>query len=203
MAIRIFPEAAVTDYTAFRPQIEPGDLLLCSGSRPFSRAIQMVTRSPWSHVGFVMPLDAINRVMVLESVESIGVRTVPLSKYLNDYDNNGNSYSGGVVIARHKDFPSTNTAALQKLSQFAVDMFGYPYDNNEIGKIALRIIASTLTGVSGADDIRRDREYICSEYVYECYDSVGITISSNHGFITPADFANEQQVELQAVLKTP
>ena len=99
-----FPRRAITNYDQFRPKIKSGDLLFCSGSGVFSRMIQEVTKSTWSHVGFVMRLDTIDRVMVLESLEPLGVRTVPLSKYLNDYDSRGNPYPGGIAIARHKDF---------------------------------------------------------------------------------------------------
>ena len=201
MAINRFPRTPETDYTAFRASIKPGDLLLCSGTGLFSHAIRTVTNSPWSHVGFVMPLAAIDRVMVLESVESIGVRTVPLSKYLKNYDTNGNPYPGGVIIARHDDFPSDNIDAMRRLSQRAVDMFGYPYDNQEIANIALRI-ASTWAGLSSPSAaLARNREYICSEYVYECYDSIGVKIQYRHGFIAPKDFAVARGVRLQAVLK--
>ena len=44
-----------------------------------------MTDSPWSHVGVVFWLKSIQRVLLLESVESIGVRFAPLSKYLSDY----------------------------------------------------------------------------------------------------------------------
>ena len=90
-----------------------------------------------------MRLDEIDRVMVLESVESIGVRTVPLRKYLIDYDNRGNPYPGGIAIARHEDFSIlANSKKLRQFGQFAVDLFGYPYDKDEILKIASRIVAS-------------------------------------------------------------
>ena len=82
-----FPRREKQDYDKFRHQIASGDLLLCSGSGMFSRMIQASTKSVWSHVGFVMRLDSIDRIMVLESVEPLGVRTVPLIKYLTDYDN--------------------------------------------------------------------------------------------------------------------
>ncbi len=98
-----FPTNSVSNYSEYRGQIKNGDLLLCAGSSWFSRLIQWATESIWSHVGFVMRLDKIDRVMVLESVESQGVRTVPLRKYLNDYDNKGNPYPGGLVIARHAE----------------------------------------------------------------------------------------------------
>ena len=83
--------------------------------------------------------------MVLESVESLGVRTVPLSKYLEDYDNKGHPYPGGLVLARHKGFKHKDfedkgaEKKLQKFAQFAVNLFGYPYDTDEIAKIAIRI----------------------------------------------------------------
>lgn len=40
-----------------------------AGYYPLSKAIQKVTGSPWSHVGIVFCLDAIDRVLLPESVE--------------------------------------------------------------------------------------------------------------------------------------
>ena len=204
ISTRRFPAASGFDYAKFRSRIASGDLLLCSGSGIFSRMIQAGTKSIWSHVGFVMRLDAIDRVMVLESVEPLGVRTVPLSKYLTDYDSKGNPYPGRLLIARHDDFKTrASPGKLRKFGQFAVDLFGYPYDKDEIAKIAARIAGSYLP-FSSADRkaLRRDREYICSEYVWECYKSMGIRIEHDKkGFIAPADFARAREVKLQAVLK--
>ena len=199
-----FPSAPRIDYDKFRPRILSGDLVLCSGSAIFSRMIQAATKSVWSHVGFVMRLKAIDRVMVLESVEPLGVRTVPLRKYLTNYDSKNNRYPGGIVIARHDDFKAqASLNGLRSFGQFAVDLFGYPYDSDEIAKIAARIGASHLR-FSRADKkaLKRDREYICSEYVWECYKSLGIRIDHDkRGFIAPADFAKAKEVKLQAVIK--
>ncbi len=204
ISIKKFPTAPAVDYAQFRSRIASGDLLLCSGSGIFSRMIQAGTSSAWSHVGFVMRLDAIDRVMVLESVEPLGVRTVPLSKYLTDYDSEDNPYPGGFVIARHDDFEAKATQAkLRKFGQFAVNLFGYPYDKDEIAKIAARIVAGFLP-FSAADKkaLKRDREYICSEYVWECYKSLGIRVEHDKkGFIAPADFSKAKEVKLQAVPK--
>ena len=151
-----------------------------------------------------MRLDDIDRVMVMESVEPLGVRTVPLSKYLTDYDSEGNPYPGRIAIARHDDFKAkASPQNLRKFGQFAVDLFGYPYDKDEVAKIAGRIVASYLP-FKAADKkiLKRDREYICSEYVWECYNSLGIRIKHDKkGFISPADFAKADKVRLQAVLK--
>lgn len=205
IAIKKFPKEEAVNYQQYRTEIKSGDLLLCSGTNPFSRMIRATTKSVWSHVAFVMRLDAIDRVMVLESVESIGVRTVPLRKYLSDYDSKGNPYTGGLVIARHSAFETmADKMKLHKFGKFAVDLFGYPYDTDEIARIAARIAASYIPFTNrDKKALHRDREYICSEYVWECYRALGIEITySNKGFIAPVDFARVKEVILQAVLKT-
>lgn len=204
IAYRSFPRGAAVDYGSFRDNIEPGDILLCSGSGWFSQMIQKGTKSIWSHVGFVMRLKEIDRVMVLESVEPLGVRTVPLSKYLKDYDSNGNAYPGGLVLARHREFAQKATPArMKKFGQFAVELFGYPYDKDEIAKIATRIASSYLPfSAQQRKNLKPDREFICSEYAYECYKHVGIRIEHDRrGFIAPADFARAGEVRLKAILK--
>jgi hypothetical protein len=151
-----------------------------------------------------MRLPELDRVMVLESVEPLGVRTVPLSKYLTDYDSEGNGYNGGLVIARHEDFSTKATdKKMKKFGQFAVDLFGYPYDKDEIAKIATRIAASYLPFTrKEQNELKPDREFICSEYAWECYKEIGIRIEHDgRGFIAPADFAKDKNVQLKAVLK--
>ena len=205
IALKRFPRVSAVNYDQFRNQIRSGDLMLCSGSGVFSRMIQAGTGSTWSHVGFVMRLQSLDRVMVLESLEPLGVRTVPLRKYIEDYNSKGDPYPGGIIIARHEQFANDSRQAekLRKFSQFAVDLFGYPYDKDEIARIAARIVATHIP--FKRDDeraIRRDREYICSEYVWECYKKLGIQIEHNRkGFIAPADFASAKGITLQAVLK--
>lgn len=100
-------------------------------------------------------------------------------------------------------FTTVAPAKLKQFGQFAVNLFGYPYDKDEIAKIAARIAASYLP-FSDKDKkaLKRDREYICSEYVWECYKELGIEIEHDpRGFIAPADFAKAKKVTLQAVLR--
>lgn len=204
LSFRTFPNKKPYSYADFRPYIRSGDILLCSGSGWFSKMIQRGTKSVWSHVGFVMRLDNLDRVMVLESVEPLGIRTVPLSKYLTDYDSQGNPYPGGLVIARHRDFAEkANETAMRKFGQFAIDLFGYPYDKAEIAKIAARIASSYLPFTdSERRALEPDREFICSEYVGACYQEIGIEIEHDRrGFIAPADFAKADGVKLKAVLR--
>ena len=102
----------------------------------FSKLIQKATGSMWSHVGFVLRVDAIERIMVLESVESIGVRTVPLSNYVSDYNATVKVTMVRIMLARHSDVREEN---IVKLSRAAVDLLGYPYRTEEIVHIAARL----------------------------------------------------------------
>lgn len=87
------------------------------------------------------------------------------------------------------------------MSQFAVDLFGYPYDNDEIAKIATRIALGGL-GVKFYKAIKPDREFICSEYVARCYEQIGVNVRWNSkGFVSPADYAADPDVNARYVLK--
>ncbi len=198
-----FPNTEVTPYDTLRPKLRNGDILLCSGNGLFSAMIQQATDSVWSHVAFIIRLDAIDRVMLLESVEPIGVRTVRLSKYLTGYADK-KPYNGGMVVIRHRSFDGlVDAPGLTKLAQYAVDYFGYPYDKDEIVKIAARIMAAKVPFTAKQrKKIAPDEEFICSEYVARCYEQVGISVKWDKlGFIAPADFAEDPDIELVAVLK--
>lgn len=191
-----FPRLPVVQYSDVRDQIEHGDILLCSGDYMFSKLIQKATDSCWSHVAFVLKLTDIDRVMVLESIEGKGVRTVALSEYVRNFEGTGYGYNGRVAVARHADFSSKATPEnLKDMSQFAVDRFAYPYDEEEIARITARIVGSAL-GFKKSE-IERDEEYICSEYVFECYKRIGINIPyDKRGFVAPADFARSEKVSV-------
>ncbi|MCF7798132.1 MAG: hypothetical protein K9N11_09255 [Lentisphaeria bacterium] len=199
-----FPGKPVTDYNSIRDKLQNGDVLICSGSGLFSTMIQQATGSVWSHVGFILRLDSISRVMLLESVEPLGVRTVRLSKYLENYSNNGKPYPGGLAVIRNRNFAQLiNPSKLTGLAKYAIDLFGYSYDKDEIAKIAARILASkVLFTKKQMKKIAPDREFICSEYVARCYEHVGLRVQWNElGFVAPSDFAADPNFDLVAVLK--
>jgi Permuted papain-like amidase enzyme, YaeF/YiiX, C92 family len=75
----------VRSYDNVRQELRSGDLVFCSGSYLFSGLIQRFTGSVWSHVGIVYRDDHLQRLFILESETGIGVRLVPISKYLRDY----------------------------------------------------------------------------------------------------------------------
>lgn len=187
-----FPSLATKQYSSLRNEIRSGDILLCSGNAIFSSLIQKATGSIWSHVGFILRVDAIDRIMILESVESIGVRAIPLSNYIKDYNATGKPYPGRLMLARHHDVKQEN---IPKLSRVAVDLLGYPYRTEEIAHIAARISMQNLGMPAEAHDANGQRAFICSEYAQVCFQSIGVNVEFNsEGYIAPCDFARSPRV---------
>ena len=177
---------SVASYEELRAKLKSGDLLFASGDYLISKAIQKVTDSPWSHVGIVFRLDSINRMLLLESVEDMGVRFAPLSKYLNDYED-GKPYKGRVVLGRCHD---VDQDIVNGLAKSGIDELTRPYDKDEIAKILARV---TL----GMGKKERDKEYICSELVYECFASSGREFAyDKRGFISPENIWADEKVSL-------
>tara|TARA_R110000824_G_scaffold164652_2_gene340987 strand:+ start:100 stop:741 length:642 start_codon:yes stop_codon:yes gene_type:complete len=184
-------DAVIAAYEAIRPKLKTCDLLLCSGDYAFSKIIRKATSSDWSHVALIVQARAIGRVLVLESVEPEGVRVVPFRKYLLDYKD-GKAYPGGIAVASLKAQPNiSDRRVMSKFGQQAVDLFGYPYDRDQVLKLALRVAQSTLFGANaGAQDFDNDKEFICSEYVAICLRELGLgeIAPGPHGFVAPVDF---------------
>lgn len=178
----------VASYQELRSTLQSGDLLFTSGEYLASQAIQKVTNSNWSHVGIVFKLESIDRILLLESVENMGVRFAPLSKYLTSYHNN-KPYKGEVVLARCNN---VNQKVINEIAKFGIDELTRPYDKDAIAKILARI----ALGIGKKED---DREYICSELVYECFAKAGIKFDyDKRGFISPENIWSDDRVSLVA-----
>lgn len=186
-------------YAAVRAGVRTGDLLICSGNQMFSRVIQWATSSPWSHIAMIVRLEDLDRVMVMEAVQKIGVRVVPLSRWITDFQPHDKPFNGKVVVARHDALSAATPEQFHRMSGFATDQLGCPFDAGEIAKIATRIGLGAF-GVRLPRMIQPDGEYFCSEYLDECYRRLGVTIPwDGRGFIAPSDFAAARQV--RAVLR--
>src|ERR1700739_2181630 len=84
-------------------RVRDGDLLLCSGNDAFSRLIAWSTRSPWTPLAIAYRWPASGRIMVFESVEKLGVRTVPLKTFISRNSQGKSPYPGKILLARHQD----------------------------------------------------------------------------------------------------
>lgn len=176
----------VRSYETVRDELRSGDLLFCSGSYLFSGLIQRFTGSVWSHVGVVYRDETLRRVFVLESETGIGVRLVPLSKYLRDYHGRNRPYRGQIVVGRIT--PGLDEEQVRKAVGYGMDSLTRPYDNAEILRIAVRILFRIGRG-------SRDRKYICSELVDECFRSAGVRFSRPDNYISPDDIWRNPSVE--------
>jgi hypothetical protein len=198
----VFQTHPPMDYDALRDQVRTGDLLLCSGRAFFSRAIQWATGSRWSHVAVIVRLEPIDRIVVLEAVESAGVRARTLSSFFHGSATGLPAYRGDLLVARHLDFEDAAAPErLKELSQFALDRFGCRYDGREVFRILLRIVMGRFRANSPAVPV--GQAMICSEYAYVCFERLGLQVPwDRRGFIAPADFARDPRIVPVATVLT-
>ncbi len=176
-------------YEDLREAQQTGDLVFCSGSYFFSGLIQRFTRSVWSHVGIVYRDPTLQRLFLLESETGIGVRLVPISKYLRDYHGRRRPYRGQIVVGRVDPAPGDERA--RAAVSFGMDLLTKPYDNFEILRIAARIAFRVGRRT-------RDRKFICSELVDECYRAAGVRFARRDNYISPDDIWRDPGVTLLA-----
>jgi uncharacterized protein YycO len=178
-------------YPALRQTVQAGDLLFYSGEDEVSRLIRRATQSLWSHIGIIFKIENLDRILLLESVESMGVRLIPVSRYIKNVENeeNDGKYDARLVIARHQ---ALKPEQVKPFINFGIDQISRPYDLAEIKRIIERI-------QKGKGKIIRDEAYMCSELVYECFAKVGIEIPYNElGFISPQDIWIEENIQVIA-----
>ena len=189
-------------YEKVRDRVQDGDLLLCSADDAFSKLIRWATRSPWSHVAVAFRFASIDRVLVLEAVEKIGVRAVPLSTFISRTSAGVTPYPGRILLARHDRFGSAGQGRMHRMSDFAFGRLGDRFAAGEIYKILLRIILGRLD-VRLPPSLGPDDEFICSEYVARCYEHAGLPIPwDGLGFIAPSDIAADPAVSAVAQIRT-
>lgn len=183
-------------YAEVRHQVQDGDLFLCQGKDPFSRLIQWSTGSPWSHVAMAFRIESLGRVIVMESVQEIGVRAVALSDFCSRDSRGHSPYPGKILLARHRRVAG-EAARVHPMAGFGFDHLGARFAPNEITKIGLRIFAARLMGRRKTPRmLLPSDEFICSEFIAKAYDAAKLPIPwDGLGFIAPCDFAQDPDVE--------
>lgn len=178
----------VMPYEKIRDYLKTGDIFFSSGSYAFSGVIQKLTKSTWSHVAVIYKDEELKRVLVLEAEPYVGIRLIPLSKYLKDYKGNNRPYKGQIAIAKmNTEVPKEN---LNKGISFGLDELTRPYDNFEIFRIMMRI----LFHVSKRE---RNRSYICSELVRDIYAKAGVIMQYKDTYVSPDNVWTDARVEMK------
>lgn len=174
-------------YEKIRDHLQTGYLFFSSGSYTFSGIIQRLTKSAWSHVAIVYKDHELGRVMILEAEPRIGIRLIPLSKYLRDYKKR-RPYKGQIVIAK-LNF-DLEPAKMNRAISFGLDELTRPYDNWEI----LRIMSRILFKVGKRE---KNKSYICSELVRDAFSKAGVVFKLNDTYISPQEIWRDARVEFK------
>ena len=192
---QILSQLQMKSYDNAFSELRSGDILLCCGKSILSKIIKHATHSCFSHVALILKCQISNQWLVCESVESKGVRCVTLKQgYLENYFNTGHGYDGQIVIARLSHFQQYQSA-LPHLYHKAFELFGKNYSTEEILHITGRILANDL-GIKDDKKLSTSHGLICSEYVYQCFNSIGIDFPfDKEGYIAPSDIAQAAEVE--------
>ncbi len=174
------------EYNAIRSSLKTGQIIFCSGRYLFSGIIQKLTKSAWSHVAIIYKDVELDRVLILEAEPYIGIRLIPLSKYLYDYKGKKKSYKGRIFIADLKEPIAQEN--LNKAISFGLDELTRPYDNWEIIRIMLRILFKI-------GKREKNRNYICSELVRDAFSRAGLTFPMTDSYISPDSIWSDRRVK--------
>lgn len=154
-----------------------------------SELIKKLSDSLFSHVALLVSWH--DHVLVIESVEDDGVRVVPLTHYLYNYENSKEKYKGEMYIGRHEVVasPDFDQEKVRQMCGRAIELLNRDYDKEEIAKIVARI------GL-GIGKHKDDEDYMCSEFIDECFKQLDIELSRGaKGFIFPEHIAADPHVK--------
>jgi hypothetical protein len=181
-------QTPVLSYEKVRPLLKTGDVFFASGSYLFSGVIQRLTKSTWSHVAVVYKDEELGRVLILEAEPSVGIRLIPLSKYLRDYRDKKRPYKGQIAIAKlNTELPKEH---LNKGICFGLDELTRPYDSFEIMRIMVRILFHKSRR-------ERNRSYICSELVRDIFAKAGVVMQYKDTYISPDNIWTDKRLEMK------
>lgn len=176
----------VLRYEKIRDHLKTGHIFFSSGSYTFSGIIQRLTKSVWSHVAIIYKDEELGRVMVMEAEPYVGIRLMPLSKYLYDYKGKKRPYKGQIVLAK-LNF-DLEKEKMNKAISFGLDELTRPYDNKEIIRIMMRILFKI-----GKKE--KNRNYICSELVRDAFAKAGVVFKLNDSYISPQEIWKDPRIE--------
>jgi Permuted papain-like amidase enzyme, YaeF/YiiX, C92 family len=178
----------VIPYEKIRDHVKTGQIFFSSGSYAFSGVIQKLTKSTWSHVAVIYKDEELGRILVLEAEPAVGIRLIPLSKYLHDYKDKRRPYKGQIAIAQLNI--DLEKEKLNRGISFGLDELARPYDNFEIIRIMMRI----LFHISKRE---KNRNYICSELVRDVFAKAGIIMQYKDTYISPDNIWTDERVQLK------
>lgn len=191
----MFPQKGIREniknYEDHRDNFQTGDLIFFSGNHWLSNLIRIRSKGAWSHVGVVIKIEEINRLFLVESILEVGVRMIPLSFVMKNYDGHYHYYNGRVSWARYEHLSDEQALIIK---EFALDNLSKQYDKKEYYRILWRTIV-------GRKKIFHDDKYTCSEYVREAFKQANIYLKYERGdFISPAAIWSNPEIVLKSMI---
>jgi hypothetical protein len=178
----------VVPYDKVRDYLKTGYVFFSSGSYAFSGVIQRLTKSVWSHVAIVYKDEELGRVLILEAEPYVGIRLIPLSSYLKNYKGTRRPYKGQIVLGKINF--DLEKEKMGRAISFGLDELTRPYDNWEI----LRIMTRILFKIGKRE---RNRNYICSELVRDCFSKAGVIFKMTDTYISPQEIWKDGRIEMK------
>jgi len=174
-----------------RPNVRTGDLFFFSGNHWMSKLIRWRSESAWSHVGMVVKIEEIDRVFLVESIIEQGVRMIPLSFVIRNYDGKKNAYDGRVGWCRHR---LVDEVIAKDLKISILEQLSKQYDGREFTRVAYRSLV-------GREKLFRDYKFTCSELIHYCFREAKLRIEYERGFfISPGSIWRNEEVEMMGIV---
>jgi hypothetical protein len=174
-----------------RDSLDTGDILLYSGTGPFSRLIQAGTLSKWSHCAMVVRASDVDLLLVYQSTTIDKVKDWTDGELKNGVQINLLSeslkyYKGDVAVRRLVDFERT-PEALARLNKLRQEFKNRPYEESK-----LELVKAAYDGAFG-ENTPDVSSLFCSELVAECLKALSGSVfgTNNSNEYTPEDFAND------------
>lgn len=180
----------VTPYASLRDSLETGDLIFCSGDLLASKLIGWGTKSAFSHIGMIVRLKEIDRVFLLESVET-GVRFAPLSLYVGGPKQKG--YYGALALAKtHNLSPEQRVDLARHGSSLLAQRYGFWNVFLFTCYVWFGLVFKPVKG-----------QYMCSDLVATCLQKVGFKNFKYEPakYISPGNLWKSPDVEFLARLR--
>jgi Permuted papain-like amidase enzyme, YaeF/YiiX, C92 family len=185
-----------TYWTAMLDSLNPGDVILVSGSAPIHRFVQRLTSSRWSQVGLIIYLEGHERPLFFECTSialvpdietdnsNSGVRTTLLESRLD-------SFYGTAAVRRLR--PALDRSSVKKLIEFRRRVIDRPFNFSLLdSRKSMRRAHQRFSGDS----------YICSSLIADALQRVGVMMSPPRGplpnNVLPGDFTVDENLVLMS-----
>jgi hypothetical protein len=185
------PEQAI-ELRSLVDQLETGDILLFSGRTLISRAIRMVTRSRWSHIGIIVRKAETGELFLWEATSSNTINDVdyghvPRGVQLVRLEDKVRSYDGLVAVRRLIGVERTSEM-LKRFGWLFKRLRRAPYRNYVVEYVKVGL------GLSR----RAPRYAFCSQLVAEAYVRMRLLRPEKRSALyVPKDFSPDRILPLR------